>query len=237
MNAQDIQVVSFDCSQTLLADDWNPVSLAVDTALELGIPLKDHASDIYRQMIGRTRARYVELNKTRDTALCDAFWDELVADWLESQSQPRDLAVPLMERARERIFGPTQDQFRLFEDTIPTLEGLTDRGYKLIVLSNWDVTLHRVLEDAGIKHYFEHVIASLEEGVEKPEPDIFHIAQKRVGVPAGSILHVGDNPLDDLRGARSAGWHGVVIDRTLTQSANGYMHDMRELLNVLSYRG
>ena len=65
----------------------------------------------------------------------------------------------------------------------------------------------------GLTDYFEHVVASLEEGVEKPDPRLFQIVLDRLGVEAENALHVGDSPRDDWQGATDAGMRALVIDR------------------------
>jgi putative hydrolase of the HAD superfamily len=87
-------------------------------------------------------------------------------------------------------------------------------GYRLIVISNWDITLRRVLRAVGIEDYFEFVFASLEEGVEKPEPGLFEIARAALGVSPAEVLHVGDDPVDDLGGAEAFGMRALLLDRT-----------------------
>jgi putative hydrolase of the HAD superfamily len=84
----------------------------------------------------------------------------------------------------------------------------------MVVVSNWDSSLHRVLSLHGLTPYFERVFASMEEGCAKPDPSFFRIAERHLALPPEQILHVGDNPVDDLEGARSAGWQSILIDRT-----------------------
>ena len=83
-------------------------------------------------------------------------------------------------------------------------------GVRMAIVSNWDNSLHRTLRMFGLTEYFEHVVASLEEGVEKPEARIFQIALERAGVEPGDALHVGDNPIDDWQGAKNVGMRALL---------------------------
>jgi putative hydrolase of the HAD superfamily len=48
--------------------------------------------------------------------------------------------------------------------------------------------------------------------VEKPDPRLFEIALERAGARAETTLHVGDFYWIDVRGARAAGVHPVLLD-------------------------
>ena len=49
----------------------------------------------------------------------------------------------------------------LFDDTVSCLRELQNSGYRLIVISNWDLTLDKVLTSVGIDRFFEQTFASL----------------------------------------------------------------------------
>jgi putative hydrolase of the HAD superfamily len=65
----------------------------------------------------------------------------------------------------------------------------------------------------GLADRFEHVIASGEAGVAKPDPRIFHEACRRFGVPPDRAMYVGDRLRTDALGAAAAGLTGVWLDR------------------------
>jgi putative hydrolase of the HAD superfamily len=50
------------------------------------------------------------------------------------------------------------------------------------------------------------------EGVEKPDPEIFLRACRRMGVEPGAALYVGDLYPVDVLGARSAGMEALLLD-------------------------
>jgi putative hydrolase of the HAD superfamily len=58
------------------------------------------------------------------------------------------------------------------------------------------------------------VLASMSDlGRGKPDPAVFHLACRRLGLPPGQIAYVGDELDVDARGARDAGLAGVWLDR------------------------
>lgn len=93
---------------------------------------------------------------------------------------------------------------------LETLKGLKDRGVKVCLTSNaaWSQAhVSRVLKRFGLEKYFDAVSLSSDIGkMKKPNvTEFFHHSWDKLGVPRRSILHVGDNPHDDVVGARNAG--------------------------------
>jgi putative hydrolase of the HAD superfamily len=97
-------------------------------------------------------------------------------------------------------------RFTAFPDVRPALASLRAAGTRLVVVSNWDVSLHEVLRRVGLAELLDGIVTSAEVGVRKPAPEIF----ERAG-PAR--LHVGDSYAEDVVGARAAGIEPVLIRR------------------------
>lgn len=113
----------------------------------------------------------------------------------------------LMEVSERRI------SFKPYPESEPVLRRLKARGYGLYVVSNWDVRLVRVLEDLGWRRFFDGVVASAVLGVEKPAPDIFEEALRAAGVDRDRALHVGNDPVADVRGASGVGIDTAFVAR------------------------
>jgi len=92
------------------------------------------------------------------------------------------------------------------------LEALRVAGYRLAVISNADGRVEALIEGAGIRDFFEFVMDSHLEGVEKPDPEIFLRATTRMGVEPGECLYVGDLYPVDVLGAQGAGMQAVLLD-------------------------
>jgi putative hydrolase of the HAD superfamily len=115
--------------------------------------------------------------------------------------------------AAQAAFGTAQG-WRLFDDVAPVLEGLSARGLRLGVLSNWDARLEVLLADLGIAPYFGPVIVSAVERIAKPDERIFRIAAERAGVAPSAIAYVGDDLRVDVEPARALGMRAFLIDRS-----------------------
>jgi putative hydrolase of the HAD superfamily len=70
----------------------------------------------------------------------------------------------------------------------------------------------RLLEKDGARGFFATTIYSMDVGHAKPRPEIFAAAVRALGIPAGEILHVGDNERTDVRGALAAGFRAIRLD-------------------------
>jgi len=102
--------------------------------------------------------------------------------------------------------------FDAYRDAELALHDLRERGMKLVVVSNWDCSLGRVLDRCGITG-LDGVVTSAESGHRKPDPGIFASALELAGCEPGEALHVGDTPEEDGEGARAAGVPVLLIDR------------------------
>lgn len=84
------------------------------------------------------------------------------------------------------------------------LARLRAAGLSLACVSNWDASLRRHLDRAGLGRQFDAIVSSAEAGAPKPDPAVFRLALERLGVKPGRALHVGDGD-GDRQGAAAAG--------------------------------
>jgi putative hydrolase of the HAD superfamily len=103
--------------------------------------------------------------------------------------------------------------FQAYSDALPALECLAAAGLKLAVIANWDVSLPDVLARLGLAGHFEAIVTAAGVGAAKPDPRPFRAALARLGVEAGQCLHVGDDLVTDVEGARAAGLAALLLDR------------------------
>ena len=116
-----------------------------------------------------------------------------------------------------------QDAFEAFLTGIPVerlhrIEELRRAGFRLYVLSNTNAVMYhgwiaREFRKAGrsINDYFDGIVTSFEEGMCKPEPELFRIVTRRYGLEPGNTIMLDDSEAN-CGGARAAGLHAVRID-------------------------
>jgi putative hydrolase of the HAD superfamily len=127
---------------------------------------------------------------------------------------------PLLDELYAAFSRP--DVWRVYPETLVTLDAVRRRGRHTAVISNWDRRLPDILDVLGLTPLFDAITVSSLEGVEKPAPAIFERTLGRLGVDAGETLHVGDSPLEDYQGADAIGITPVLVDREARFLDNGY---------------
>lgn len=85
------------------------------------------------------------------------------------------------------------------------------------------VTLRRVLNQIGMDKYIDFQLYSDEAGMSKPNPEFFKLMLDELkirytNINLNGIIHIGDNPVADLAGAKRVG-----IDAQLINSNNIYL--------------
>jgi len=89
------------------------------------------------------------------------------------------------------------------------LRELKLRGLSLGIVSNTMRTpgavLRKILERRGLLDYFSVITFSDECGIRKPDPEIFRMTLEGIGIAPAEAVHVGDDPVLDVEGAKAAG--------------------------------
>ncbi len=106
------------------------------------------------------------------------------------------------------IYFAARNAVELYPDSLAALQRITAR-WPLASLTNGNADLQRV----GIHVHFTHHISARDSGMAKPDARIFLAAVARLGVSPADVLHVGDDPLMDMVGARDAGLRTAWINR------------------------
>jgi putative hydrolase of the HAD superfamily len=131
-------------------------------------------------------------------------------------------------------FYAARNQVECYADALPALERLAAR-FPLVSLTNGNADLDKI----GLSRFFQFSICARDFGAAKPQPQIFHAACERLGLPPDAVLHVGDDPELDVAGARAAGLRSAWLNRTQAswrhaQSPDLTVRDLAELADVLA---
>jgi putative hydrolase of the HAD superfamily len=106
-------------------------------------------------------------------------------------------------RAAVRDHYRDASKFLLYDDTIAALEFARVANVRTVILSNHIPELDSIVDRLGLAHLVDRVLTSARIGVEKPHPDSFRHALG--GTSPRHAWMVGDNPVADVQGARTAG--------------------------------
>ena len=203
LNAARIRAVTLDLDDTLWPV-WPTIERAEDALRRW---LDAHApatARLARDPDTARRARQQVLadlaGQTHDLGLIRRQMIRQLLDWA---GEPPRLAEPAFE-----VFFAARQQVSLFDDALPALQRLGAR-YPLVALSNGNADVQLI----GIGQHFHAAISAAQVGVAKPDPRIFAAAAQAAGVPAGAVLHIGDDAQLDGAGALAAGMQMAWINR------------------------
>ncbi len=128
----------------------------------------------------------------------------------------------------------------LYADTFQTLEYLTNKGYKIGLISNTSKPpkkLHQALKEMGIDKYFQASItfANAEGICKKPCKPVFMHALKKDNVSPKNAVMIGNDYKKDIEGARNAGLTAIFVDRERPCSHKDeyHIHTLSQLTHIL----
>ena len=111
------------------------------------------------------------------------------------------------DKAMRRMIGGFARAGQPHPDVVDTLIALRRRGYLLGVITNGAARTQACkIDSTGLRPYLDLVVLAGEEGIQKPDVRVFQMAAARLGVPCECCVFVGDNPENDLMGAKNAGF-------------------------------
>ena len=106
------------------------------------------------------------------------------------------------------VFYEARQQVELFDDVKPVLDELVN-SFRLVSLTNGNASTVKT----GIDHWFEFSLNSIEVGKSKSEPDIYLKVLEEANIRAQDMVHIGDDPLHDIVGAKSVGASAIWLNR------------------------
>ena len=139
--------------------------------------------------------------------------------------------------ASEELAGKVRNAYvdprhwRLFDDAVPALGGLSSRGWTHLILSNHVPELPEILHNLGLAGHLLRVFNSAESGYEKPHPRAFDGVLEAVA-GADATWMVGDNPEADVRGAEAVGLPAILV-RGPGRGARRHCEDLSGIVDVV----
>lgn len=139
-----------------------------------------------------------------------------------------DLGVPVADMSAGKFEGFYAESEQLFREYKPVpileklpfkLEDLKREGITMNILSNTGFirgrNLRELLEGYGLGSYFAFQVYSDEVSLSKPNPLIFDKVYEEISKTAtlakDQVLHVGDNPEADVKGAAAYGFGTYLV--------------------------
>lgn len=133
--------------------------------------------------------------------------------------------------AQDRVYNDANYVF--YEDVLKTLEALKGK-YKIGVISDTDPSILRVLKNAGIYDYFDHLTLSYELGAHKPSPVMYKHALEKMNLPAAETVFIDDYERN-LAGAAVFGIQPVLIQSRPNAQESTTFPSIKKLSELLLY--
>ncbi len=146
-----------------------------------------------------------------------------------------------------KFFGLTKTPWHR-EDEIPyeeaehVLKTLYDKGYNIGIIANQSVGTEKRLEDWGLLKYIKLVVASAEEGVAKPDKEIFLRALSRAECLPENAVMIGDRIDNDIEPANRLGMKTIWVKQGFAvyqtplndiQKADYAVDKLQDILEIL----
>lgn len=148
------------------------------------------------------------------------------------------------------IVEATQSRLKRFETaleeadprTVESLAALRQRGFKVGLISNADVSEISAWPRSPLAPHFDSTVFSCYVGLKKPDAAIYQHALSELGVAAQEAVFVGDGGSDELKGAREVGLTTVMMSGIISKTdphlpgdrrayADYQIHTIAELLS------
>lgn len=222
MSISKIDTVIFDLGSTLIhfEGEWHEVLAQGNQELlehlnASGIPLDGE------KFVSQFKARLDEYFIQREAEFIEYTTHYILHTLLSEWGYPA-LPEKVLDAALESMYAVSEEYWKVEEDAIPTLECLCDRGYRLGMISNAadDANVQRLIDQAGIRQYFDAILSSAASGTRKPNPHIFKLALNHLETHASRAVMVGDMLGADILGAHNVGMRAIWITRRANTPAN-----------------
>lgn len=209
--ARDYRAVFFDAGGTLLRPHPSQGEVTQAVLAEAGLHVdRDRLAEALRLVNaevfgshGRSSPRWANEPAVRQV-------------WLEYyRSLFRRLGLGWDDALAGRIYDRfgLAASWALYEDALPAVRALDERGMRLGIISDWGTALVEIVHAIGLSAHVGFAVVSAYAGYAKPDREVFQAALSRAGVAADQAIHVGDHYVTDVLGARGAGIEPILIDR------------------------
>ena len=188
-----VRAVIFDMFETLVSIFSGDTYFSEHIAADLNIPAEQFRP-AWRATEKARSSGQMTIEETVRTCL------EMLGIYSEDSVK---LIVEHRRKNLEGVFSRTPDE------TVELLKELKARGIKIGLISNCYSDEAEAIRSSVLFPYFDCAMLSYEQGVTKPDPEIFKRAMDNLGVSADECLYVGDGGSKELFAARDVGMKTV----------------------------
>jgi beta-phosphoglucomutase family hydrolase len=130
------------------------------------------------------------------------------------QEQGKDLDCLVLSREKEDAYLPFLPEVKAIQVVVAVAEANHGKLPMAVASGGMKHIIEQVLEHLRIRQYFDAIVTSEDVKNQKPAPDIFLEAARRIGVPPENCRAYEDTDLG-LQAIRSAGMEAVDVRELL----------------------
>ena len=206
-----IQGVIFDLGHTLMHLDGAWAEIFERGAEDLVRFLQTHAPEVDVEALART---WLDCRRDGFARAQDTLREVTAEDTMRRSLAGCGLPDPdpgLLAGAIDAFFANEEARWSADPEALPVLQTLSGRGLRMGLLSNatHDPLIQRLVDRLGFRPWLDPALSSAGTGIRKPDPAAFGPILEEWGLPAASVVVVGDTLEADVLGARRAGMRAV----------------------------
>jgi len=243
MNPSSIEAIFLDVGNTLriVVDDPEFSENAKRELMTL-IQSKEAPEAFFEKV----EKRWKDYRSRSKKTLLEASELELWTQWL-LPDYPVEVVAPHISKLT-RMWRDRDGRRVPRHDAKETIIELHRRGYQLGIIANTitETEIPDWMLSDGVTKYFKTVILSSKVRIRKPDPYIYLIAARVMGVDPDKCAYLGDNPIRDVEGTRAAGYGMMILFEEPATIAKEPQHSdlipdytikqMRQLLDIFPPR-
>lgn len=164
----------------------------------------------------------------------EAWWNELTPIFEQAFMHGGGLKLEQAQRLAKRIqhIYPNPHYWKVYDDTLPTLQQLSNQGWQHLILSNHVPELEAILVALELRPYFEQLFNSAKTGYEKPHPHAFQMVLATIP-QYSAIWMIGDSFQADITGATRVDIPSILVRKRHPQAMT-QCDNLSQLLAVIS---
>ncbi|MDE0046209.1 MAG: HAD-IA family hydrolase [bacterium] len=125
------------------------------------------------------------------------------------------------------VFLDARHRISYLDGALDLLKTLKPR-YILVSLTNGNADFLRL----GLDRFFSFGFTAADVGAMKPHRAMFDAALEQAGIAASNAVHVGDQPIDDVQGAKDVGMHTIWFNPDGAKDTVGASAEVSRLLEI-----
>lgn len=188
-----VKAVIFDMFETLISYHTCPVYFGTQMAMDAGIPVREFL----------TKWRATDYDRSTGKRTVEEVLEEILKDF---DCYSESLLLELVRKRCDTIDACLQHKNK---EILPMLQALKAQGIRIGLISNCYLEEATRIRESELFPYFDAVFLSNEQGLCKPDKEIYHRCMEVLSVQPEECLYIGDGGSRELETAQELGMKAV----------------------------